>query len=508
MAAQLRLRLSYASYKTANNVSTVPFATLEQRLAIAPPPLKSEIVLEEPVKIAGTKRPLSDPELMPPPPAPSLYTSLLDIDSRPAKRQRKNSGEASTSARALGPSPGNFKEYTSRPPQTISPSKLTKSHRDRPSSSTKRKPGSSKKPTPTHREILAMTDKESVNAAKTLASLLVAKGSPNSPEKNTDEYLLGKLKRPASMSSIELGDEDASKDPSGSPSNMSAAERDSAELLLLLATSPSPARPPTKRPPSGIGLLEPRILFSDTGRPSKNHSGSHTLLPAPPSPVRKNNTGDNNYSFDPSTPGTSGNGLFSIPPLNFGKPSGRPSNSALGGPFTPAGASVFPAGPPTGGTTPFNMSDYLNFTPTPGAAFSPAGRLFGGPIPLGMTTPTGMGLLRGTPSGSVNRGNMLPARKTDTAEKKKKAKTPASTSGTQPLPNKETHIPGTVSNDVPLNPPAAPSIVAPPIAAPSTSAPSTSAPSTSAPSNVASPLPAAPPSNNENPASKSPSTNP
>ena len=216
-------------------------------------------------------------------------------------------------------------------------------------------------------------------------------------------------------STAELGNQKNEKDANGSgmdttPASpvLSAAqrERDSAELLLLLATSPSPARTArnsSQRPPPTIGQGGGRILFSEAssgsstsgaagggGAPSTSNIPS-LLLPAPPSPTKKSSSS----SLGKSKP-QSREERFTVPGHpSLGLSFHPPQSSALQPPFTP-GASTLPTSSssfPTTQSTPgfalglssvtpstpggFNMADYINFTPTPGG-FSPIPNTKGG----------------------------------------------------------------------------------------------------------------------------------
>ena len=369
---------------------------------------------------------------MPPPPAPatSLFSSLLDvdIDTRPTKRQKT---DAVGSARAIGPSPAGFTQGN--------PDIKVNGHRHHSTSGKPRSKGSSSSPKKRQKKD-SMSDREQL-AAKTLASLLVAK-SPRSSTKAPSELSFttdggneqkGKSIRraPSSVSSIDAAMADTTLSvsgdtvPEGSTSGVDTVpgspvistaqrERDSAELLLLLATSPSPARNSRRGPPNpvnrtlaGNGTVEPRALFaegssnsdstkqddaSESNKDSNDASGSASkrtpslLLPAPPSPSKKTNkTPEDKSNFQPS------HAMPLFPSSSTSKSSG------LQAPFTPVGTlalhtasnttnfgsasggfgsgfamAMNSLGPSTPGPSGFNMADYINFTPTPSAPYSPA----------------------------------------------------------------------------------------------------------------------------------------
>ena len=311
---------------------------------------------------------------MPPPPAPSLYNQLLD--NRPQKRQRTDA----QSSRAVGPSPTKFKDYGSpklskhHSRESGTPSKTGKHHKHRSpykkvvsSSSSNRKhsstvPGSSKA-APTPREILALADKEEFNAAKTLASLMQSKKSPmvsHSLPVPRDP----KPKAPSSRGSSVASGSSAPQQPSSQPTGAGGGRNEAADLLLLLANSPSPARVSQARRPGGEPAA--RVLFQDSSTSSKTNGNGgsaasfSTSVLLPPSPLRHGLiSGDT--TLDP--PPVRGDPLFSTP----------------GGPG--AGGSLFPVTP---GTAKFNFAEFVHFTPTPAFPASPVRGGAAAGLPMGL----------------------------------------------------------------------------------------------------------------------------
>ncbi|PVG04481.1 hypothetical protein CPB86DRAFT_778771, partial [Serendipita vermifera] len=459
LAAQLRLRLSYASYKTQNKLSNVPFSALEKRLdeETSTPKQSPSVLLLDPLSFDKS---ITDTQRMPPPPAPSqtLFSSILDttdIETRPAKRQKLG---PSGTARAMAPSANGFSiphitstDVNDHHEPKRKPLSNSSSHTKASASSHSPKKKTSSKKAP--RTSLPMADKEQL-AAKTLASLLVAKGSPKSPvksrsdrssihEDDTSSSVAGDDRRtktirraPSSVSSVDAAMADASLSVNGDASTtdgngsgmdtvpgspaLSATqrERDSAELLLLLATSPSPARNTTRRAPLPTNRqgIEPRVLFqelsdsvsastSGSAKSSKglsdplfptsatSNTAPSSLLPAPPSPSKKSSSSSktsedrfmvpptlaalglpfhpsgNSNSGTPSTsmlqpPFTPGESLHGNPSTNFGS-----ATAGFGTGFALGLGALGPSTPTTGLS--FNMADYINFTPTPGGGFSP-----------------------------------------------------------------------------------------------------------------------------------------
>ena len=363
----------------------IPFATLEQSVQ-ATHPLKPDQLLDT---LAGTKRNLSDSELMPPPPAPSLYSQLLD--HRPQKRQRTDV----QSSRAIGPSPTKFKDSGSPKPskhhshESGTPSKSGKHHKHRSpykkvvsSSSSNRKhsstvPGSSKT-APIQKEMLVIADKQEFRAVETLASLMHSKMSPMVPQ-SLPAPRNQRAKASSRGSSVASGPSAPQQPPSQPPGAGGRRDEAAADMLLLLANSPSPARAQARRPGPG-GEPAARVLFQDAVTSSKTNgdgggggsgstvsSSTSMLLPPPPSPLRGSISGDT--TLDP--PPVRGDPLFSTP----------------GGPGS--GGLLFP--PITPGTAKFNFAEYMQFTPTPAYPASPVRNSGGagvmGLLPSAQTSP-------------------------------------------------------------------------------------------------------------------------
>ena len=238
----LRARLAYASYKAANNLSHVPLPVLEDRIH-APSPSPAP---QQPPSTPAHKRRAA----MAPPHSPSrsLYASLL---GPPPKRPRHIYGPTpvtSSTSSLPGPSPADL-----LPPYPAAPA-------------TPRKPppGSPRQHAPQHgpsspfvnggqgrtvRTVLqgrarsTVTEKEDMNAAATLTALMFNRASPR---QRGDDAGGGRTTTPAPSHDQKLT-EDA----------------DAAELMLYLATSPSPARPTVARrtAPGSMG----RVLFAGAG---------------------------------------------------------------------------------------------------------------------------------------------------------------------------------------------------------------------------------------------------
>ncbi|QRW03897.1 hypothetical protein RhiLY_02896 [Ceratobasidium sp. AG-Ba] len=172
------------------------------------------------------------------------------------------------------------------------------------------------------------TEREDINAATTLTAIMRGGGTPT----NT-------LSRASSASSV--GALPVSEAPaSGGGRTPQPDDAQAAELMLFLATSPSPARPsttrprqPTSQPPSsgmsGLGLVD-------------SHGPARVLFPSAPNPDRVQQL---------PTPSGSQDAMNTPPPIDGSR----------------------------GGS--FNLGDYINVSPSPAGAGIGSG---GSALPAGM----------------------------------------------------------------------------------------------------------------------------
>lgn len=277
----LRARLAYASFKATNNVSNVPLPDLEHRIGETTPPLPSS-----PFRAPAPPRsPFTSPHKrrvnMPPPASPSysLYSSLLG----PPPTKRPRHAHSLLSSTGPGPSPSDllpsYSPGTPRSKGRASPQGTPHGLSPFPSGGQ----GRTVRTVMEGRARSTMTEKEDINAAATLTALMFNRGSPRQRAEDSSTR---------------------TTTPVPSHENKPTEDADAAELMLYLATSPSPARPTVVRraPPTTVG----RILFpsasvtnhgeDQVGRPvtpgltasqsSSQDTAVSQLLPPPPSPSR------------------------------------------------------------------------------------------------------------------------------------------------------------------------------------------------------------------------------
>ncbi|KIJ14432.1 hypothetical protein PAXINDRAFT_39525, partial [Paxillus involutus ATCC 200175] len=174
-----------------------------------------------------------------------------------------------------------------------------------------------------------------------------------------------------------------------------ADDEEAANLMLYLHTSPSPARPTTTRDKDASDLAafrtlngssslraKGRVLFSggDGGRSPLRSESSFIVDSFPGSqnsqvlsqPLRLDTSSDGAGSLAPAAPMEP----TVIPPIpgSHGSPSSLPLLPAPPSPLRRAESSGLPAplqAPPTPGSIPFNLNDFINVSPSPAAATVP-----------------------------------------------------------------------------------------------------------------------------------------
>ncbi|KAG8690382.1 hypothetical protein FRC11_012015 [Ceratobasidium sp. 423] len=251
LARVLRARLSYASYKATHNIAHVPLTSLEHQLA------------SRPADAASPARKLTHTTSMPPPTPPdnsriwrsagmSLYQAVLD-PGPPARRSRPHTGGAN----GMPSSQPNGRERLAIPGRTVRNA-----------------------PRRRHAHTLS-TEREDINAATTLTAIMRAGAATPTT-----------LSRTSSASSAPGTTPRPDRTPQ--PDDAQAAE-----LMLFLATSPSPARPTTTRvrqqPQNSLGLAPPaRILFPSPSDPVQlpTPESSQPTTSTPPQRLGAFNLGD------------------------------------------------------------------------------------------------------------------------------------------------------------------------------------------------------------------------
>ncbi|QRV74994.1 hypothetical protein RhiJN_03009 [Ceratobasidium sp. AG-Ba] len=317
LARVLRARLSYASYKATHNVAHVPLTSLEHQLASrpAPPPDPSAL---------SPKRKLNHTSMMPPPAhndgsrlwrsaGMSLYQAVLapnEPGSSHGPGPAPNGVNHPRRSRAHGPINAHPSTQPNGRERLLAPGRTVRNA-----------------PRRRHAHTLS-TEREDINAATTLTAIMRGGGTPT----NT-------LSRASSASSV--GALPVSEAPaSGGGRTPQPDDAQAAELMLFLATSPSPARPsttrprqPTSQPPSsgmsGLGLVD-------------SHGPARVLFPSAPNPDRVQQL---------PTPSGSQDAMNTPPPIDGSR----------------------------GGS--FNLGDYINVSPSPAGAGIGSG---GSALPAGM----------------------------------------------------------------------------------------------------------------------------
>ncbi|CEL55732.1 hypothetical protein RSOLAG1IB_01744 [Rhizoctonia solani AG-1 IB] len=262
LARVLRARLSYASYKATHNVAHVPLTSLEHQLASRPTP--------DPA-LSPSRSKLNHTSNMPPPPAQSdgnngnnriwrsagmsLYQAVLDPGPAPRRsRPHANGASGIPPTRGIPPSQPNGRERLAIPGRTVRNA-----------------------PRRRHPHALS-TEREDINAATTLTAIMRAGAI-------TPATTLSRTSSASSAPTLTPRPESASRTPQ--PDDAQAAE-----LMLFLATSPSPARPTTTRraQSSQTALLGPpapaRVLFPTSSDPEQLPTPAASQQTPPVSPQR------------------------------------------------------------------------------------------------------------------------------------------------------------------------------------------------------------------------------
>ncbi|CAE6465289.1 unnamed protein product [Rhizoctonia solani] len=277
LARVLRARLSYASYKATHNIAHVPLTSLEHQLA------------SRPTTEAASPRKLTHTTTMPPPPADnsriwrsagmSLYQAVLD-PGPPTRRSRPHTNGLANGIPSTQP---NGRERLNIPGRTVR------------NVSRRRHPHA------------LSTEREDITAATTLTAIMRAGAATPAST----------LSRTSSASSVPSAAPTASRTPQPDRTRIDRTQPDdaqAAELMLFLATSPSPARPTNTRlrqqpAPHGLAPAAPaRVLFPTSSEPVQlltpdSSQPTHSTPPVSPQrPTGSFNLGD--YINVSPSPGT------------------------------------------------------------------------------------------------------------------------------------------------------------------------------------------------------------
>lgn len=147
-------------------------------------------------------------------------------------------------------------------------------------------------------------------------------------------------------------------------------DEEGADLLMYLATSPSPAKP--------MGHT-PRSKDNNSSIPTSANSNHSTISHKPPSSSGGSNGSINSSSINSTSNKDSNSNSFMVPPLTPKRhinstltrtPQNRltPSINFFNGTINNNGSSGLPSSGLTLTPAGFNMSDYVFFTPSPGSA--------------------------------------------------------------------------------------------------------------------------------------------
>ncbi|KAG8905193.1 hypothetical protein FRB99_000558 [Tulasnella sp. 403] len=253
LARELRARLSYASFKTSHNMSHLSFNTLEQQFAAKPRPSPS--TFQHPI---SPRQRLSHAQMMPPPPSPrnnSLYTALLGSAPIPPNKRARH-----------GQTPNQPTRQSAHSSVFLDPHGTRNIHNLRPDG-------------------ISSSEPDEINAAATLTSLLLnrpgsrSEGSSLSRTSSSASVTAFAQSQPSSqlsqtVSGLYRTQSTASTSAIAPPPRLKTPQPDdaqAAELMLFLATSPSPARSTHSRTRSegrpGQLLSKARVLFGSTDNP-------------------------------------------------------------------------------------------------------------------------------------------------------------------------------------------------------------------------------------------------
>ncbi|KZV94740.1 hypothetical protein EXIGLDRAFT_502282 [Exidia glandulosa HHB12029] len=327
LTRMLRARLALVGFKVHHNLEALPIDALEREFATKFGADASGTASGSLKRRASGMSPALAQQVssMGPPQSPSLYTSML-ASPPPAKRARH------AQPNALLPPPRVSPRGSTRAP--------ARSPRNMPAQRASQRAVQKDSP----HDANASTEPDAISAAATLTSLLLTSRSPRSnPVSRTSSIASSSQATAAatypSSSQGTLLDDPLPLSPhkrTNTPPKRKAEENvEAAELMLFLATSPSPAqthsKAATSKSLSGVG----RVLFPTSKSTGTSNSAQSESKPPDASASRQ----------EQSPPPASG----SFSPART--PSHPSSSHAL---LTPKSAS-------------FNINDFINVSPSPSA---------------------------------------------------------------------------------------------------------------------------------------------
>ncbi|KAG8896877.1 hypothetical protein FRC01_011578 [Tulasnella sp. 417] len=342
LASELSTRLKYAAFKTSNRISEVPFTAVERQFTSKPRPSPSAIQQQQRQQqhTLSPKHKLAHTQSMPPPPSPggqSLYSALLGSNPMPPAKRARHQGL---------PNLGGTSRHA--PPQTASPFMDP--------NGTRNIHNSGKRP----------NEPDDITAAATLTSLLLNRPNSRSEGGSTlsrtssaasvttfaqssqptmsqqsqvtapsssfvRSQSLGGHSRTGSNVTVTAGSQPAVPERPTRPKTPPTDDAQAAELMLFLATSPSPARSNHSRTRSesrpGALLPKARVLFTGTDTAPAVTQTSKAI------------TSNNN------------------------QPKLEPAAALL--PTPSSSSQLLPPASPSSSSASFNIGDYINTSPLP-----------------------------------------------------------------------------------------------------------------------------------------------
>ncbi|KAG8911110.1 hypothetical protein FRC00_007058 [Tulasnella sp. 408] len=345
LASELSTRLKYAAFKTSNRISDLPFTSVERQFTSKPRPSPSAIQQQQRQQqhTLPPKHKLTHTQSMPPPPSPggqSLYSALLGSNPMPPAKRARHDGSPNlggTSRHAPPPTASQF----------IDPNGTRNIH-----NSGKRPQGSSNEP-------------DDITAAATLTSLLLNR--PNSRSEGGSS-----LSRTSSAASVTTFVQ-SSQPTLSQQSQVTAASssfvrsqsfgvhsRTGSNVTITASSQPLPERPTRPKTPQTDDAQAAELMLFLATSPSparSNHSRTRSesrpgaLLPK----ARVLFTGNDTAPGVTQTP--------KAVTSNNNQPKLEPAAALL--PTPSSSSQLLPPASPSSSNASFNIGDYINTSPLP-----------------------------------------------------------------------------------------------------------------------------------------------